>query len=138
MATPLQQYVKQYWKKPDCWKSLLLLSGLIFVDSFFIDNLVKRRIFGHDGKGGNILLLQTRIDHHEEEYREARKKWYWHQRKGKFYMPQDHLFNFNMDYKELSYNNSHFNRFLDPADLKRHHDPDAYYFNELEPEDFYK
>ncbi|CAG9319296.1 unnamed protein product [Blepharisma stoltei] len=138
MANPLQQFANQYFKRPDSWKGLALLAGIIFVDSYFIDRGVRNYIFGKDGKGGEMLLCKTRIDHHEEEYREARKKWYWHQRKAKFYMPQDVSFNDKLDYKTLSYNYAHFNKFLDPADVPRHHDADAFYFNELEPEDYYK
>ena len=46
--------------------------------------------------------------------------------------------NDKLDYKTLSYNFSHHNTYLDPKDLPRHHDPEAFYHNELEPEDFYK
>ena len=46
--------------------------------------------------------------------------------------------NDKLDYKTLSYNFSHHNTYLDLKDLPRHHDPEAFYHNELEPEDFYK
>src|SRR3569623_1361990 len=119
MANAFQEFVKTYFKRPDAWRGLAIVSGLIFLDSFIIDNTVKNFIFGADGKGGELLVCKTRIDHHEEEYREARKKWYWHQRKAKFYMPQDYSFNDKLDYKTLSYNFSHFNRFLDPETLPK-------------------
>jgi hypothetical protein len=135
---PLTAFRLKYFKLPDCKKSLGIMLGLMILDKFYLDNYVEHHIFGRDGKGGPILLMKGRIDHHEQEYREARKKWYWHQRIAKFYIPVDHNFNDKIDLKELTYNNSHFNTFLDPKDLPRHHDPEGFYFNVLTPEDFYK
>ena len=138
MSSPLSQFAAKYLKRPDCWKALLMVSGFMLLEKLYIDRLVRHQIFGDDGHGGRILLCQTRLNHHEAEYREARKDWYWHQRRGKFYLPQDFSFNDKLDYKTLSYNFAHYNSYLDPKDLPRHHDADAYYFNELEPTDFYK
>lgn len=138
MDTPLGAFVKQYFKLPACYKALGILTGFLLVDSYVIDSQVRHFIFGRDGKGGEVLLCKTRINHHQAEYQEERKRWYWHQRNGKFYMPQDFMFNDKLDYKELTYDNKHENTFLNPKDLPRHHDHDAYYFNEVEPEDIYK
>ena len=135
---PLTAFRKQYFKLPDCHRALALTLGFILLDSFVVDRDVRGHIFGRDGKGGPILEMKTRIDHHTAEYREARKKFYWHQRLAKFYMPLDHNFNDKIDLKELTYNNSHFNTFLNPKDVPRHHDAEGYYFNVLTPEDFYK
>mgnify|MGYP001056888092 CR=1 FL=1 len=138
MDNPLKAFAAKYLKRPDCWKALVITAGVMLFDKLYLDRYVNHQIFGPDGKGGEALLCRTRVDHHEEEYREARKQFYWHQRKGKFYIPQDHSFNDKLDYKTLTYNYSHFNSYLNPKDLPKHHDPDAYYFNEMDPEDFYK
>ena len=135
---PLTAFRKKYFKLPDCKGALGLMIGLMLLDAIRVRSNVQHLIFGRDGKGGPILEMRSRIDHHEQEYREARKKWYWHQRVANNYMPYDHNFNDKLDIKELSYNNSHFNTFLDPKTLPRHHDPEGYYFNVLSPEDFYK
>lgn len=110
----------------------------MYLDKLYMDRAVNLHIFGRDGKGGDVLLCKARIDQHEAEYREARKLWYWNQRKAKFYMPQDFTFNDKLDYQTLSYDSAHLNSYLDPRQLPKHHDADGYYFNELEPEDFYR
>lgn len=138
MSNPLAQFAQKYFKRPDCWKPLALLLGVAFLDKLYMDRSIKQHIFGKDGRGGEILLCKARIDHHEAEYREARKQWYWHQRKAKFYMPQDFTFNDKLDYKTLSYNYAHYNSYLDPKDLPSHHDANVYNFNELDSSDFYK
>ena len=135
MANPLTQFAKQYFKLPDAYYGLGVLAGFIFVDSLLMDRVVKKHIFGRDGKGGKVLECYSRIDPHEAEYREHRKKWYWHQRRAKFFMPQDFNLNDKLDYKTLTYNYSHINQYLKPRSIEGHHSPEGYYFNDLEPED---
>jgi hypothetical protein len=138
MANPLRAFAAQYFTLPASWKALGITLGVLFVDSYYLDSCVKYNIFGADGKGGFMLQMLTRVDHHEEEFREERKKWYWHQRKAKFYMPQDYTFNDRLDYKTVSYGAAHGNSYLNPKDLPGNHDANAYFFNELEYSDLYK
>jgi hypothetical protein len=136
MDNPLRAFARKYFKLPDAWYGLAILGGLCVVDAIFINRVViKNEIFGRDGRGGTVLECFSRIDHHEAEYREGRKKWYYHQRRAKFYMPQDFQFNDKLDYETLSYGRSHENRFIKPGAFPGHHDPDGYYFNDIEADD---
>ena len=136
MSTPLQEFSKKYFKRPDCWRSLLILGGVLLVDKFFIDYHVKNYIFGNDGHGGEVLLIQSRMDHHEQEFREERKKYYWHQRLQKFYIPSGHTLNTKVDYKTLSYNSSHLESYLDPREIPTGHNHENDTFSFVASENF--
>jgi hypothetical protein len=136
MSNPLVELYKKYFKRPDCWRSLLVLGGVLIVDKIILDYQVKNYIFGPDGKGGEILVIYSRHDHHEEEFREQRKKYYWHQRIREFYPPEGYSLNTKLDYKTLSYNNSHLDTFLDPSKLPSGHDADHYTFHIVSTDNF--
>ena len=138
MSNPLIEFRQKYFKRPDCWKSLLILGGLLFIDKFIVEARVRTIIFGHDGKGGEILLMKSRMDHHEQEFREERKKFYWHQRAQEHYIPCDHLFNSKLDYKTLSYNYSHYDTYSDPKKIPAGHHPETETFSGVPHELFHR
>lgn len=138
MSNPLQLYLKKYVKRPDCWKSLLILSGFLVISKHLVDRQVQTFIFGEDGKGGEMLLMYTRIDHHESEFREERKKFYWHQRFRNFYVPSGYNFNSQLDYKTLSYNQSHYDTWSDPRKIPHGHDGNNYSIHPVPHEFFHK
>jgi hypothetical protein len=78
MDNPLRAWARQYLKTPDAWRGLAITGGLLMVDLFIIDKRVTNFIFGKDGKGGEVIACYSRIDPHTAEYKEGRKKWYWH------------------------------------------------------------
>lgn len=138
MSNPLQLYINKYIKRPDCWKSLLILSGFLGITKIYVDRKVQNFIFGEDGKGGEMLIVYTRINEHDSEFREERKKFYWHQRLRNYYIPSGYNFNSQLDYKTLSYNYSHNDTWSDPRKIPHGHDPDSYTLHHVPHEYFHK
>ena len=138
MANPLQAFSNKYLKVPDCWRSLLWLGGFLLVDKMFLDHYVQRYIFGDDGQGGEVLLMKTRTTHHEHEFREERKKYYWHQRYARFYIPSSFNLNTKLDYQTLSYNYSHLGTVAIPSEVPKNHHPETNTFSKVTTDYFYK
>ena len=136
----IKAWSAKYLKLPDCHRPLLYLGGAMLISKFVIDALVKDYIFGPDGKGGEMLACYTRMNHHDIEYKEKRKRWYWHQKKAAFYKPQDYHFNDReKDYEKLSYGHAHENYYFNPEkDAPTGHNAEVYNFNEFEVADYYK
>lgn len=138
MSTAIQQFSQKYFKLPDCWRSLLVLGGFLIVDKYIIEKQVENFIFGADGHGGEILIIKSRMDHHEQEFREERKKFYWHQRSGRFYMPYGFTLNTKLDYETLSYGYSHFDTYSDPKKIPSGHHSETDTFSTVSHENFHK
>jgi hypothetical protein len=138
MSTALQEFSQKYLKRPDSWKGLLIMTGFLFLAKVHVDKKVEEYIFGEDGKGGQILLMKSRISEHDSEFREERKKFYWHQRVRKYYIPYGFSFNSKLDYKTLTYNNSHFDTWSDPKEIPHGHDGNNYTFSHVQHEFFHK
>lgn len=138
MSTPLQEFSRKYFKRPDCWRGLLILAGFLVVDKWVVDRSVQNYIFGQDGLGGEVLVIQGRADHHEQEFREERKKYYWHQRLRKFYIPYDYTLNTKLDYDTLSYHGTHNDSWVNPKDIPSGHHPENNTFSFAANENFHK
>jgi hypothetical protein len=138
MSTPLQEFSQKYFKRPDSWKGLLIMCGGLFLTKLYVDHKVKLHIFGEDGKGGQMLLMRTRHTEHDAEFREERKRFYWHHRGGRNYAVDGYSFNSKLDYQTLSYNNSHTDSWVDPKTIPHGHEGNNYSTNDVEYERFYK
>ncbi|OMJ77093.1 hypothetical protein SteCoe_23363 [Stentor coeruleus] len=138
MSNPLVAFKNKYFKIPDCWRGLLILGGVLIVDKYIMDYFINHHIFGDDGLGGDILVIKSRVDHHEAEFREARKKYYWHQKSGRYYLPGSMAINTKLDYKTLSYNNSHLDSWVDPKTIPSGHNPENNTFSFCAAENFNK
>lgn len=136
MSTPLHAFSKKYFKRPDCWRSLSILAGFLIVDKWIMDSYVDNYIFGKDGHGGEVLVIKSRMDEHEREFREERKKYYWHLRLQKFYIPSKYTLNTKLDYNTLSYNESHNDTWVDPKTIPSEHEAHNFNLNFL-PEDYF-
>ena len=116
----------------------MILAGFLVVDKYIIDRHVQNYIFGEDGHGGEMLVIKTRMDHHEQEFREERKRYYWHQRAQRYYMPYGFTLNTKLDYQTLSYNYSHFNTYSNPHELPINHHPENDTMSRVPVETFHK
>ena len=138
MSNALQDFSSKYFKRPDSWKGLLIMGGFLILTKLKVDNDVKLFIFGEDGKGGQMLLIKSRLSEHDSEFREERRKFYWHHRISRYYMPDGFSFNSKLDYKTLSYNNSHQDSWNDPRTIPHGHDAHNYSFGDVQHEIFHK